>query len=109
ASAEPASECRYRNPVVEPDTLYVAVSQSGETIDTLAAVPEIQRKGGTVIGIVNTPGSTIARACGSGIFLHAGHEVWVTPTKTFTSTGVAFALLGLLLGRTRDLGPADGR
>lgn len=109
ADAETASELRYRNPVVEPDTLYVAVSQSGETIDTLAAVQEIQRKGGTVIGIVNTPGSTIARACGSGIFLHAGHEVSVTSTKTFTSTGVAFALLGLLLGRTRDLGPADGR
>jgi glucosamine--fructose-6-phosphate aminotransferase (isomerizing) len=109
ADAETASELRYRNPIVEPDTLYVAVSQSGETIDTLAAVQEVQRKGGTVIGIVNTPGSTIARACGAGIFLHAGHEVSVTSTKTFTSTGVAFALLGLLLGRTRDLGPADGR
>ena len=109
ADAETASELRYRNPIVERDTLYVAVSQSGETIDTLAAVQEIQRKGGTVIGVVNTPGSTIARACGSGIFLHAGHEVSVTSTKTFTSTGVAFALLGLLLGRTRDLGPADGR
>ncbi|HMJ78065.1 MAG TPA: isomerizing glutamine--fructose-6-phosphate transaminase, partial [Iamia sp.] len=109
ADVETASELRYRNPIVERDTLYVAVSQSGETIDTLAAVQEIQRKGGTVIGIVNTPGSTIARACGSGIFLHAGHEVSVTSTKTFTSTGVAFALLGLLLGRTRDLGPADGR
>jgi glucosamine--fructose-6-phosphate aminotransferase (isomerizing) len=108
ADAETASELRYRNPSVEPDTLYVAVSQSGETIDTLAAVQEIQRKGGTVIGIVNTPGSTIARACGAGIFLHAGHEVSVTSTKTFTSTGVAFALLGLLLGRTRDLGPRDG-
>ncbi len=109
ADAETASEMRYRNPIVEPDTLYVAVSQSGETIDTLAAVQEVQRKGGTVIGIVNTPGSTIARACGAGIFLHAGHEVSVTSTKTFTSTGVAFALLGLLLGRTRDLGPGDGR
>ncbi|QYG91300.1 glutamine--fructose-6-phosphate transaminase (isomerizing) [Iamia sp. SCSIO 61187] len=109
ADAETASEHRYRNPIIEPDTLYVAVSQSGETIDTLAAVQEVQRKGGTVIGIVNTPGSTIARACGSGIFLHAGHEVSVTSTKTFTSTGVAFALLALLLGRTRDLGPAAGR
>ncbi len=109
ADAETASEFRYRNPIVERDTLYVAVSQSGETADTLAAVQEVQRKGGTAIGIVNTPGSTIARECGAGIFLHAGHEVSVTSTKTFTSTGVAFVLLGLLLGRTRDLGPADGR
>ncbi len=109
ADAETAAEFRYRNPIVERDTLYVAVSQSGESIDTLMAVQEVQRKGGTVIGIVNTPGSTIARTCGAGIFLHAGHEVSVTSTKTFTSTGVAFALLGLLLGRTRDLGPADGR
>ncbi|QXC62532.1 glutamine--fructose-6-phosphate transaminase (isomerizing) [Aquihabitans sp. G128] len=108
ADAEAASEFRYRNPIIEPDTLYVAVSQSGETFDTLAAVQEIKRKGGTVIGVVNTPGSTIARECGAGIFLHAGPEVSVTSTKTFTSTGVAFALLALQLGRTRDLGPADG-
>jgi glucosamine--fructose-6-phosphate aminotransferase (isomerizing) len=109
ADAEVASEFRYRNPIIEPDTLYVAVSQSGETADTLAAVQEIQRKGGRAIGIVNTPGSTIARACGAGVYLHAGPEVSVTSTKTFTSTGVAFALLALHLGRTRDLGPADGR
>jgi len=108
ADAEVASEFRYRNPIIEPDTLYVAVSQSGETFDTLAAVQEVQRKGGRVIGIVNTPGSTIARVCGSGIYLHAGPEVSVTSTKTFTSTGVAFTLLALHLGRTRDLGPADG-
>ena len=109
ADAEVASEFRYRNPIIEPDTLYVAVSQSGETFDTLAAVQEIKRKGGTVIGIVNTPGSTIARACGAGIYLHAGPEVSVTSTKTYTSTGIAFALLALHLGRTRDLGPADGQ
>ena len=108
ADAEAASEFRYRNPIIEPDTLYVAVSQSGETFDTLAAVQEIRRKGGTVIGVVNTPGSTIARECGAGIYLHAGPEVSVTSTKTYTSTGVAFTLLALLLGRTRDLGPADG-
>ena len=108
ADAEAASEFRYRNPIIELDTLYVAVSQSGETFDTLAAVQEIRRKGGAVIGIVNTPGSTIARECGAGIYLHAGPEVSVTSTKTYTSTAVAFTLLGLLLGRTRDLGPADG-
>jgi glucosamine--fructose-6-phosphate aminotransferase (isomerizing) len=108
SDAEPASEFRYRNPVIEPDTLYVAVSQSGETFDTLAAVQEIKRKGGRVIGIVNTPGSTIGRECESGIYLHAGLEVSVTSTKTFTSTAVVFALLALHLGRIRDIGPADG-
>jgi glucosamine--fructose-6-phosphate aminotransferase (isomerizing) len=108
ADAEPASEFRYRNPVIEPDTLYVAVSQSGETYDTLAAIQEIKRKGGRVIGIVNTPGSTIGRECDSGIYLHAGPEVSVTSTKTFTSTVVVFALLALYLGRIRDIGPADG-
>jgi glucosamine--fructose-6-phosphate aminotransferase (isomerizing) len=109
ADAETASEFRYRNPVIEPATLYVAISQSGETFDTLAAVQEIKRKGGRVLGIVNTPGSTIARECGSGIYLHAGPEVSVTSTKTFTSTVAAFALLALHLGRIRDVGPADGR
>ena len=106
--AETASEFRYRNPVIEPDTLYVAVSQSGETFDTLAAVQEIKRKGGDVIGVVNAPGSTIASACGSGVYIHAGQEVSVTSTKSFTSTAVAFALLALHLGRVRDLGPGDG-
>jgi glucosamine--fructose-6-phosphate aminotransferase (isomerizing) len=94
--------------VIEPATLYIAISQSGETFDTLAAVQEIKRKGGSVLGVVNTPGSTVARECGSGIYLHAGPEVSVTSTKTFTSTVVAFALLALHLGRIRDVGPADG-
>ncbi|MBO0894484.1 MAG: SIS domain-containing protein, partial [Acidimicrobiales bacterium] len=87
----------------------VAVSQSGETYDTLAAVQEIRRRGGRVLGVVNVVGSTIARECDGGIYLHAGPEVSVTSTKTFTSTAVAFALLGLFLGRVRDLGPADGK
>ncbi|GAA1523814.1 glutamine--fructose-6-phosphate transaminase (isomerizing) [Actinomadura kijaniata] len=108
ADAEPASEFRYRNPVVEPDTLYVAVSQSGETYDTLAAVQELRRKGGRVLGLVNVVGSAIARACDGGIYLHAGPEVSVASTKTFTATGVAFALLALYLGRIRDLSPAEG-
>ncbi|MBW0105462.1 glutamine--fructose-6-phosphate transaminase (isomerizing) [Pseudonocardia sp. KRD291] len=108
AHAEPASEFRYRNPVVEPDTLYVAVSQSGETVDTLAAVQELQRKGGRVIGIVNVVGSTIARQVDGGIYLHAGPEMSVASTKSFTSTVVAFALLALHLGRMRDLSPSDG-
>jgi glucosamine--fructose-6-phosphate aminotransferase (isomerizing) len=109
AHAEPASEFRYRNPVIEADTLYVAVSQSGETYDTLAAVQEVKRKGGRVIGVVNSVGSAIAREVDGGIYLHAGPEVSVASTKAFTSTAVAFALLALHLGRVRDLSPADGR
>jgi glucosamine--fructose-6-phosphate aminotransferase (isomerizing) len=109
ATSESASEFRYRNPVVEPDTLYVAVSQSGETVDTLAAVQELQRKGGRVIGIVNVVGSTIARQCDGGIYLHAGPEMSVAATKSFTSTVTAFALLALHLGRMRDLSPSNGR
>jgi glucosamine--fructose-6-phosphate aminotransferase (isomerizing) len=108
ASAEPASEFRYRNPVIEPDTLYVAVSQSGETFDTLAAVHEIRRKGGRVLGIVNAVGSSIARECERGIYIHAGPEIAVVATKTFTCTAVAFALLALHLGRLRDLSTAQG-
>jgi glutamine---fructose-6-phosphate transaminase (isomerizing) len=108
ADAEPASEFRYRNPVVDPDTLYVAVSQSGETIDTLMAVQELKRKGGQVIGAVNVVGSAIGRECGSGIFLHAGPEVAVASTKALTNMSVSFALLALLLGRVRDLSAADG-
>ena len=108
ATSESASEFRYRNPVVEPDTLYVAVSQSGETVDTLAAVQELQRKGGRVIGIINVVGSTIARQVDGGIYLHAGAEMSVAATKSFTSTVTAFALLALHLGRIRDLSPTDG-
>jgi glutamine---fructose-6-phosphate transaminase (isomerizing) len=109
AAAEPASEFRYRNPVVEADTLYAGVSQSGETYDTLAAVQELKRKGGQVLGVVNSVGSAIARECGGGMYLHAGPEVSVTSTKTFTATAVAFALLALHLGRIHDLSPGDGK
>ena len=108
AHAEAASEFRYRNPVVEQDTLYIAVSQSGETFDTLAAVQEVKRKGGRVLGIVNVVGSTVARECGRGIYLHAGPEIAVVATKTFTSTLVALALLAIHLGRIRDLSTAQG-
>ncbi len=108
ASAEAASEFRYRNPVIEQDTLYIAVSQSGETFDTLAAVQEVKRKGGRVLGIVNVVGSTIARECARGIYLHAGPEIAVVATKTFTCTVVAFALLAIHLGRLRDLSTAQG-
>ncbi|MCB1739936.1 MAG: glutamine--fructose-6-phosphate transaminase (isomerizing), partial [Gammaproteobacteria bacterium] len=106
--AEPAAEFRYRNPIIEDDTLYFAVSQSGETADTLMAVQEITRKGGTVLGVVNVVGSSIARACQGGVYLHAGPEVAVVSTKTFTATLVVFALLALHLARMRDASPADG-
>jgi glucosamine--fructose-6-phosphate aminotransferase (isomerizing) len=108
ADAEPASEFRYRSPVVDPDTLYVAVSQSGETSDTLMAVQELKRKGGQVMGAVNVVGSAIGRECGHGIFLHAGPEVAVASTKALTNMAVNFALLALLLGRVRDLSAANG-
>jgi glutamine---fructose-6-phosphate transaminase (isomerizing) len=109
ADAEAASEFRYRNPVIEPDTLYVAVSQSGETIDTLLAVQEIRRKGGRVIGLVNVVGSAIARECDGGIYLHAGPEVAVASTKALTNMFLGFALLALQFGRVRDLSIADGK
>ncbi|GHE55834.1 glutamine--fructose-6-phosphate aminotransferase [isomerizing] [Streptomyces longispororuber] len=109
ADAEPASEFRYRNAVVDPDTLYVAVSQSGETYDVLAAVQELKRKGARVFGIVNVVGSAIAREADAGVYVHAGPEVCVVSTKCFTNTTVAFALLALHLGRIRDLSVADGK
>ena len=109
ADAEAASEFRYRDPVIEPDTLYVAVSQSGETIDTLLAVQEIRRKGGRCVGLVNVVGSAIARECDGGIYLHAGPEVAVASTKALTNMFLGFALLALQLGRVRDLSIADGK
>ena len=109
SDAEPASEFRYRNPVVDPDTLYVAVSQSGETLDTLMAVQELRRKGGQVIGAVNVVGSAIGRECGRGVFLHAGPEIAVASTKALTNMAASFAMLALLLGRVRDLSSASGQ
>ena len=109
ADAEPASEFRYRNPVVDPDTLYVAVSQSGETYDVLAAVQELQRQGARVLGVVNVVGSAVAREADGGIYVHAGPEVCVVSTKCFTNTVVAFALFALHLGRIRDLSVSEGK
>jgi glucosamine--fructose-6-phosphate aminotransferase (isomerizing) len=109
ADAEPASEFRYRSPIIEPDTLYIAVSQSGETADTAYAVQEVKRKGGQVIGLVNVVGSTIARECDGGIYLHAGPEIAVASTKALTHMAIGFALIALALGRVRDLSIADGQ
>jgi len=90
-----ASEFRYRNPIMRPHTLVLAISQSGETADTLAAVREAQQKGATVMGICNVVGSTIARECDAGVYVHAGPEIGVASTKAFTSQLTVLALLGL--------------
>jgi len=108
ASAEFASELRYRNPVVERDSLWFAVSQSGETADTLYAMREIQRKGANVLGICNVVGSTIARESDGGVYVHSGPEIAVASTKAFTSQLAAFYLFTLHMARMRDLSRAEG-
>ncbi|MFN4243831.1 MAG: glutamine--fructose-6-phosphate transaminase (isomerizing) [Tepidisphaerales bacterium] len=96
-----ASEFRYRNPLVEEGTVCVAISQSGETADTLAALREAKEKGALGLGIVNVVGSTIARETDGGIYLHAGPEIGVASTKAFTCQCVCLTLLALYLGRRR--------
>ncbi|MSR21012.1 MAG: glutamine--fructose-6-phosphate transaminase (isomerizing) [Gemmatimonadetes bacterium] len=108
-SVEYASEFRYRNPVIEPGTLALAISQSGETADTLAAMHEATRNGASTMGIVNAVGSTIARQTDYGIYLHAGPEIGVASTKAFTSQLVALALFTLFMGRRRHLSVLQGR
>jgi glucosamine--fructose-6-phosphate aminotransferase (isomerizing) len=108
AQAELASEIRYRNPVVEKDSLWFTVSQSGETADSLYAMREIQRKGATVLGICNVVGSTIARESDGGIYVHSGPEIAVASTKAFTSQLAAFYLFTLLMARMRHLSKEDG-
>jgi glucosamine--fructose-6-phosphate aminotransferase (isomerizing) len=109
AQAELASELRYRNPVVEKDSLWFAVSQSGETADTLYAMREIKRKGGTVLGICNVVGSTIARESDGGVYVHSGPEIAVASTKAFTSQLAAFYLFTLFEARMRDLSQEEGK
>jgi glutamine---fructose-6-phosphate transaminase (isomerizing) len=105
---EYASEFRYRNPIIDPNTLVFVVSQSGETADTLAALREAQRKGATVLGICNAVGSSIARETHGGVYLHAGPEIGVASTKAFTSQITVIALITLLLGRMRRISHAEG-
>ena len=100
---EYASEFRYKSPLVDETTLVVAISQSGETADTLAALNEAKRRGAPTMGIVNVVGSTIARETDFGVYLHAGPEIGVASTKAFTSQVVALALFSLYLGRRRGL------
>ena len=106
---EYASEFRYRNPVVDPRTLVIGISQSGETADTLAAIREAKRRGARTIGLVNVVGSTIAREVDGGIYLHAGPEVGVASTKAFTSQVAALALVALRIARLRNLSILQGR
>jgi glucosamine--fructose-6-phosphate aminotransferase (isomerizing) len=106
---EIASEFRYRNPPLDKNTLVFVISQSGETIDTLAALREGQRKGHRVLGVVNSVGSTIARESDGGSYLHSGPEIGVAATKSFTSQVTVLALLALLLGRMRHLSIDDGQ
>ena len=106
---EYASEFRYRNPVLEEGTLILAVSQSGETADTLAGLREARQRGLTTMGVVNAVGSSIARETDFGIYLHAGPEIGVASTKAFTSQIVALALFTLYLGRRRHLSVVQGR
>ncbi|HEY8666427.1 MAG TPA: glutamine--fructose-6-phosphate transaminase (isomerizing), partial [Tepidisphaeraceae bacterium] len=96
-----ASEFRYRNPIVEEGTVVVAISQSGETADTLAALREGKEKGAMAIGVVNVVGSTIARETNGGIYLHAGPEIGVASTKAFTCQCAVLTMLALYIGRRK--------
>jgi glucosamine--fructose-6-phosphate aminotransferase (isomerizing) len=106
---EYASEFRYRNPIIKPGTVVFVISQSGETIDTLEAMREAQRKGAPALGIVNVVGSTIARESDGGTYIHAGPEIGVASTKAFTSQVTALAVLTLILGRLRGMSLEFGR
>jgi glucosamine--fructose-6-phosphate aminotransferase (isomerizing) len=100
---EYASEFRYRNPIIEDDTVVISISQSGETADTLAAVEQAKERGATVLGIVNVVGSSIARATDAGIYLHAGPEIGVASTKAFTAQVTVLTMLAIELGRRRHI------
>jgi glutamine---fructose-6-phosphate transaminase (isomerizing) len=103
-----ASEFRYRNMPLVPNTLFFVISQSGETIDTLAAMREAKRKGYKVLAINNVVGSTIAREADGGIYQHVGPEIGVASTKAFTSQLLLGAMLALYIGRMRDMSFSDG-
>jgi glucosamine--fructose-6-phosphate aminotransferase (isomerizing) len=106
---EYASEFRYRNPPLDMHTLVLAITQSGETADTLASLRETRRRGHKVLAICNVVGSTIAREADGGIYLHAGPEIGVASTKAFTSQVTVLTLLALFMGRIRQLSPNRGR
>lgn len=105
---ELGSEFRYRKPILDSKTAVLAISQSGETADTLASLLEAKRKGVLTLGIVNTVGSTIARETEAGVYNHAGPEISVASTKAFVSQMAVLALLTVYLGRTRDMSYVTG-
>lgn len=109
ADALDAAELEVQNPIVDRHTLYVAISQSGETADTLSALREIRRKGGLVAGITNVVGSSLARETDFGTYVHAGPEISVCSTKAFTAQVLATELLALRFARMRDMSEIDGR
>jgi glucosamine--fructose-6-phosphate aminotransferase (isomerizing) len=106
---EYASEFRYRNPIVDKDTLVIAISQSGETADTLAALLEAKQRGARTIGLVNVVGSTIAREVDGGLYLRCGPEIGVASTKAFTSQVAALALVTLRFARLKQMSLLEGR
>jgi glucosamine--fructose-6-phosphate aminotransferase (isomerizing) len=106
---EYASEFRYRDPILNGDSVVIVISQSGETADTLAALHEAHQKGAKVFGVCNVVGSSIARESDAGVYLHAGPEIGVASTKAFTSQVAVFALLSLVLARMRAMPVNKGR
>ena len=107
AEVEYASEFRYRNPIIEDNTTVIAISQSGETLDTLAAIDEAKQRGASVLGIVNVVGSSIARATDAGVYLHVGPEIGVASTKAFTAQVAVLTMLGIELARRRHISNAE--
>ncbi len=103
---EYASEFRYRNPLIPDRTVVIAISQSGETADTLAALREAKEKGALALGVVNAVGSTIARETDAGVYLHVGPEIGVASTKAFLGQITVLSLIAALLGRRRHMSPA---
>jgi glucosamine--fructose-6-phosphate aminotransferase (isomerizing) len=103
SEVEYASEFRYRNPIIDAGTVVIAISQSGETADTLAAVEQAKQRGATVLGIVNAVGSTIARTTDAGIYLRVGPEIGVASTKAFSAQVAVLTMLAIELGRRRHL------
>lgn len=109
AETEYASEFRYRNPLIEPGTVVIAISQSGETADTLAALREAKEKGALALGVINAVGSTIARESDAGVYLHCGPEIGVASTKAFTSQVAVLAMMAIQLGRRRFLSQPEAK
>ena len=108
AMAHISSEFRHNDPVINPSALHFAVTQSGETADTLSAIKEIQLKGGKVHGVVNVVGSSIARLCGQGVYIHSGPEQAVASTKAFSNMVAALSMFALQVGRSRNISKERG-